>query len=513
MPSQSYSAAILGVHAHLVTVEADVTMGLPGLVLVGQASGAVYEGRERVRCALGHCGHAIAPRKQVVSLAPAQLRKSSPGLDLAIAMALLAAHGVVEQESLESCLFWAELGLDGRLRPVKGALLVADLARQCGRTQIFVAPHSAKEAALIAEVEVYCPESLEALVSHLQGIQTLARQEPAVETENEAAGSFQEGDMRDVRGLPLPRLAVEVLAAGGHNLLMWGSPGVGKTMLARRARGLCPPLCRQAAIERTKIQSIAQEQGVSRLDRSVPFRSPHHSVSSVGLLGGGRPVRPGEVSLSHQGILFLDELPEFSRACIEGLREPLEEGEVSVVRAEGAYRFPAGFQLIAAMNPCRCGFFGHPERECICSAQSVASYQQKVSGPFLDRMDLVVHLTGLEPSSKKDSDCESSASIRERVLQAHARQAERLEGYPWRNNAMIPPQSGQLERLCPMTEGAGKLLDQAALQQGLSLRAQHRLRRVAQTLCDLRPELSQKDKIGESAVALALQLRKVPCAY
>lgn len=507
MLSTSYSAAILGVQAQLVTVEAEVSMGLPALVLVGQASGAVYEGRERVRSALGHCGHATVPRKQVVNLAPAQLKKDSAGLDLPITMALLAAHEVIPAAALQGILYWAELGLDGRLRPVSGSLLVADLAREREMNTVVVAPECGQEAALIPGIKVLAPRSLKDLVAHVRGDARLAYVEPQ-EQEKTCVCGTAEGDMRDVRGLTLPRLALEVLAAGGHNLLMWGSPGVGKTMLARRARGLCPSLDKNAAIERTKIDCVAHGKVVKGLDTRVPFRAPHHSVSAAGLLGGGRPVRPGEVSLAHRGILFLDELPEFSRLCIEGLREPLEEGAVSVVRAEGSYRFPARFQVIAAMNPCPCGYFGDPVRQCTCSLRTVSRYQQKVSGPFVDRMDLVIPLSAQTEARADAPTPESSEQVRERVIQAQERQRHRLASWSWRQNAFVPANHELLDTLCPMTASAHKLLEQAAKREGLSLRAQHRIRKVSQTLCDLRPELCPKSKISDTALALALQLRR-----
>lgn len=513
--SRSYSAAVLGVEARLVTVEAEVSMGLPCLTLVGQLSGAVYEGRERVKSALSHCGHAVAPRRQVVNLAPAQLRKDSSGLDLPIAMALLAAHGVVDPQSLESSLFWAELGLDGVLRPVSGALLVADLARKQKIRRVFVAPECGGEAALIPGVEVRTASHLSQLSAFLRGEGELDRVQPQ-ELEPSLPEESCAPDMADVRGLALARLALEVMVAGGHNFLMWGPPGVGKTMLARRARGLFPPLDESAAIERTKIVSVATRKLVTRLDRSVPLRAPHHSVSAAGLLGGGRPVRPGEVSLAHRGLLFLDELPEFSRSCIEGLREPIEEGMVHVVRSEGSFRFPAQFQLLAAMNPCPCGFYGDPVRVCTCSPHTVSRYQQKISGPFLDRMDLVVALTAApqsEDSSGPTAKAEDSASIRARIQEARSRQQARYREHNCSSNATVPAVRGLLEELCPMHEKAARLLSAAAQRGSISLRVQQRLHKVAQSLCDLRPELRTQGKIGEQAVALALQLRRPLRSY
>lgn len=515
MLSRSYSAAVLGVEARLVTVEAEVSMGLPCLTLVGQLSGAVYEGRERVKSALSHCGHAVAPRRQVVNLAPAQLRKDSSGLDLPIAMALLAAHGVVDPPSLESSLFWAELGLDGVLRPVSGALLVADLARKESIRQIFVAPECASEAALIPGVEVRMASHLSHLIAFLRGERELEKVRPE-QGERSLHEESSAPDMADVRGLALPRLALEVMVAGGHNFLMWGPPGVGKTMLARRAQGLFPPLDEEAAIERTKILSVATRKVMKGLDRSVPLRSPHHSVSAAGLLGGGRPVRPGEVSLAHRGLLFLDELPEFSRSCIEGLREPIEEGKVHVVRSEGSFRFPAQFQILAAMNPCPCGFYGDPVRVCTCSPHTVSRYQQKVSGPFLDRMDLVLALTAAPRRAGSASDelrSESSASIRERIQVARSLQQERYREFACSANAGVPAARGLVEKLCPMHGPAAALLNGAGEREHLSLRVQQRLHKVAQTLCDLRPELRVQGRIGEQAVALALQLRRPLRSY
>jgi len=506
--ARSFTAAIRGVDGSVVTVEADARLGLPGLTVVGRASGAVVEARERVRGALAHCGHELRPRKQVVNLAPADLRKDSPGIDLAVAAALLGSHEIVGADALGGVLLWGELGLDGRVRPAAGTLVVADCARQRGFASVVVPVESADEAALIPGLQVLPVRTLDQLVAHLRGERSIVAHERA----NGPGGLAPAGpDMADVLGLPTGRLAVEVMIAGAHNLLLHGPPGVGKTMLARRAAALLPELDEESALEVTKIHSVATGRVGASLQRRAPVRMPHHTVSPAGLLGGGTPVRPGEVSLAHRGLLFLDELPEYGRACLEGLREPLEDGAVTLVRASGVVRFPARFQLMAAMNPCPCGYLGHPDRACVDPQAAVARYRRKLSGPLLDRIDLVVPIVPSRIDFDDDAAGESSAAIRERIAATRARQLQRLLGTPWRTNAEIPADAGAIDRYCPLAAAARLMLRELARVRRLSPRAQHRLRRVARTIADLRePDGPLDGVIGEEDLARAAALRCLP---
>lgn len=507
MLCRSYCAGLHGVEGYVVTVEADVRAGLPGLTVVGRATGALTEARQRVRSALANCGAEVRPRKQVVNLAPAGRRKDSPGMDLAMAAALLAGHEVVDATELSRLMLWGELSLDGTLRPAAGTLVVADCARREGFAGVVVPRACAPEAALVRGLEVYPVDTLGQLIAHLRGEAPVEPFVPSV-----VASVLPDGgaDMADVRGVAAGRLAIEVMAAGGHNLLLHGPPGVGKTMLARRAGALLPDLDDEAAMEVTKVHSVAFHEVPEGLCRRPPVRMPHHTVSSAGLLGGGTPIRPGEVSLAHRGLLFLDELPEYPRVCIEGLREPLEDGRIRIARAAGTVDLPARVQLLAAMNPCPCGFLGHPTRACTDPVTAVQRYVSRVSGPLLDRFDLVVPLSPDDAPPEATGPPETTAAVRERVAKARARQRRRLQGTAWRTNAEIPADGGVLAAMCPLTPAAGKLLQRCMQRLTLSPRAAHRLRRVARTLQDLRAEEPIDAPLGAEDVAAAVQLRRLP---
>lgn len=484
MFTRTYAATLIGIDALIVEAEANITPGL-SMFLVGLPDNAVRESQERIRSAFDNSGLRMPGKKVVVNLAPADIRKEGSALDLTIATAILAATEQVSSERLNSYLIMGELSLDGSVRPIRGALPIAVRAREAGFRGFILPRANAPEAAVVEGLEVIAADTLAQVVGFLNGQADIAPFHNEA-TEQETASSPYEEDFADVKGQLQVKRALEVAAAGGHNVLMIGSPGSGKTMLARRMPTIMPPMTAAESLETTKIHSVAGKIGSERgLLTRRPFRAPHHLASQVALIGGGSNPQPGEISLAHNGILFLDELPEFGRNVLEILRQPLEDKKVTVSRAKYTIEYPANFMLVAAMNPCPCGYYNHPTKECVCSAGSVFRYLNRISGPLLDRIDLHVEVTPVPLEEIADeAPRECSADIRRRVIAARARQAERfadIEGV--HTNAMM--NAAMLRRFCRLDDACTALLARAMERLNLSARAYDRIVKVARTIADL----------------------------
>ena len=500
MLAQVTSGAVLGVDAYLVRVEVDLAAGLPCMNVVGLPENAVREGRERVTAALGNAGFRIPPRRITVNLAPADIRKEGSAFDLPLALGILAAAEQLDVRALRDVCIVGELGLDGEVRAVRGVLPIADRCRAAGLTRLLCPPANAAEACVVEGLDVVAVPTLAAACDHLSGEAVLASARLQRTTQDTRCTS--DVDFSDVRAQEGAKRALEVAAAGGHNLLMTGPPGAGKSMLARRLPGILPPLHDSEAIEVTKVYSVAGRlrAGQALLD-ARPFRAPHHTVSDAGLIGGGTPPRPGEASLAHTGVLFLDELPEFRRHVLETLRQPLEEGAIHIGRAGITLTYPARFMLLAAMNPCPCGFLG--TSRCTCTPLQVQRYASRVSGPLLDRMDIFIEVGAVDSARLSDDRCgASSAAIRERVLLARERQMRRMAGTS-RGFANADMGPRQLAAHCRLDLAGEKLLRATARHFGLSARGYHRLLRVARTIADL----DACDAIAAAHVAEAVQYR------
>ena len=498
MLARVHSLTLIGVEAIPLTVECDIAGGLPGIHTVGLPDAAVRESAERVRAALRNAGHPVPPRRVTISLAPADLRKEGASLDLPIALGILAADGALPAERLEGLLILGELGLDGRLRPVRGALPAAVLARRLGLGGVVLPEGNASEAATIAGPAILPAATLDEALALVRGDRPPRPVTRAAG--NDGARAAPVPDLAEVRGQAHARRALEVAAAGGHHLLMVGPPGCGKTMLARRLPGLLPALDDDEAVEVTCIYSAAGLLREGGLLRGRPFRAPHHTISGIGLIGGGRGPRPGEITLAHRGVLFLDELPEFGRATLDVLRQPIEEGEVRITRENRTVRMPARVAVVAAMNPCVCGHLGQVDRPCACTPAMVAHYRQRVSGPLLDRLDMQV---AVAPVRRADlvggRPGESTALVAGRVAAARARQTARAAdgwaGQGWIGvpgegaraaavtNAMMTP--AMIRRIAWPDEEGRRVLDRAIRILGLSARAHDGILRVARTIADL----------------------------
>jgi magnesium chelatase family protein len=504
MLARVWSASLVGIAAVKVGVEVDVSGGLPGIVVVGLPDTAVQESRERVKAALKNAGYSFPMRKIIINLTPADLRKEGPSFDLPISVGILAASEQVSAELLGDYLFLGEVSLDGTLRPVAGVLAIAAAAQRLGISGLVVPADNAREAAVVKGLSVFGFKHLSEVGEFLNDPDRY--QSVQLDGMKELTRSrFTSLDLKDVKGQAHARRALEIAAAGGHNLIFVGPPGSGKTMLARRLPGILPPLTFDEALEVTQIHSVAgllKDKGALVSDR--PFRSPHHSASGPSLVGGGSFPRPGEISLAHRGVLFLDELAEFKRDVLEFLRQPLEDGHVTIARTRQSVEFPAQFTLVASTNPCPCGYFGDSLQPCTCSPRHREQYWARLSGPLMDRIDLQVAVNRLKPEEMtQQSTAEESAKVRERVQTARDRVHVRFQAFNLRCNAEM--QSHHLKQWCPLDESTRNLLEGAIRKLGLSARANDRILKVARTIADLAGDA----ELQTHHVAEAIQYRTI----
>lgn len=481
---KSYASALIGIEALMVSVEVNITQGI-GMYMVGLPDNAVRESQERIRAAFGNCSYRMSGKKIVVNLAPADIRKEGSAYDLPIAIAILAASEQLSDERIADFVIMGELSLDGSVLPVRGALPIALEAKKQGFRGVILPAHNAAEAAVVDGLEVYGVEHLREVVDFLRGEKELTPVRIDLERLFREESEVFDLDFADVRGAVRAKRALEIAAAGGHNVLMIGPPGSGKTMLARRMPSIMPPMTLEEALETTKIHSVAGKLGAhAGLMLTRPFRAPHHLTSQAALAGGGSTPMPGEISLAHNGILFADELPEFGRNLLETLRQPMEDHMITVSRSKYTVQYPANFMLIAAMNPCPCGYYNHPTKACVCSPGAVFKYMNRISGPMLDRIDMHIEVVPVEfDELSRSGGEESSAVIRQRVVAARKIQSARFSGTSIHTNSMM--NSRFLREFCPLSEESIVLLRRAMERFNLSARAYDRIIKVARTIADL----------------------------